>query len=246
MKYENAKDVLPEALLKQVQEYISGKLMYVPTGDDKRSWGEASGYREKLKKRNQMICERYRNGATVSELADAYFLSVDSVKKIVYSRRKEYSLMYESTLKSSLDYANAGMIEEWLQSHLRFTLKNEALLEDLNEEGYIYFGVVKAPLRLIRNGKGDRIEEETFAQEPADLSSGIYSSDEAIALEDAPIILECIDKKLQIREVESRVYKLKAQKLNSYPAIVLIKGKEEHRRFMTNYGRHFQFLSSGK
>ena len=30
MKYENARDLLPEPLLHQVQKYISGKLVYIP------------------------------------------------------------------------------------------------------------------------------------------------------------------------------------------------------------------------
>ena len=30
MKYENAKELLPEALLKEVQKYAGGKLLYIP------------------------------------------------------------------------------------------------------------------------------------------------------------------------------------------------------------------------
>jgi len=43
MKYENARDLLPEALLKQVQKYISGKVVYIPARERKREWGSASG-----------------------------------------------------------------------------------------------------------------------------------------------------------------------------------------------------------
>lgn len=34
MAYKNARDVLPEALLAQVQRYCSGELLYVPAKTD--------------------------------------------------------------------------------------------------------------------------------------------------------------------------------------------------------------------
>lgn len=72
MKYENARDILPEVLLIEIQKHAAGKLLYIPSGDDKRAWGEASGYREQLLKRNRMIRNKYAHGITVSELADEY------------------------------------------------------------------------------------------------------------------------------------------------------------------------------
>ena len=80
MKYENAKEVLPEALLKEVQKYAGGKLLYIPVENETKGWGEASGYRQKLLKRNVMICNRYKSGVTLSELAEEYFLSLDSMQ----------------------------------------------------------------------------------------------------------------------------------------------------------------------
>ncbi|MBQ8632845.1 MAG: hypothetical protein IJ420_04505, partial [Lachnospiraceae bacterium] len=82
MKYENAKELLPEALLKEVQKYAGGKLLYIPVENESKSWGEVSGYRQKLLKRNVLISNRYKAGATLSELAEEYFLSLDSIKKI--------------------------------------------------------------------------------------------------------------------------------------------------------------------
>ena len=45
MNYENAADILPEDLLKRVQKFAAGKLIYVPETISKRSWGEISGYK---------------------------------------------------------------------------------------------------------------------------------------------------------------------------------------------------------
>ena len=46
MKYENAKDILPEKLLAEVQKYAGGKLLYIPVENESKSWGEVSGYRQ--------------------------------------------------------------------------------------------------------------------------------------------------------------------------------------------------------
>lgn len=87
MKYENAGEVLPEELLRELQKFAAGKLLYIPLGEDKKAWGETSGYRDQLHKRNHMIRNKYAHGVTVSELADEYFLSLDSIKKSSTRRR---------------------------------------------------------------------------------------------------------------------------------------------------------------
>lgn len=37
MKYKNAKDILPDKLLRELQEYISGGVLYVPHSGEKSS-----------------------------------------------------------------------------------------------------------------------------------------------------------------------------------------------------------------
>lgn len=39
MKYKNAKDVFPPNLLKQIQKYVAGELIYIPAGGKRKSWG---------------------------------------------------------------------------------------------------------------------------------------------------------------------------------------------------------------
>ena len=82
MKYENAKDVLPAKLLEEVQKYAEGKVIYIPRTEKSRGWGEASGYRDKLKKRNALICSRYSAGQSIFELAEEFFLSPETIKKL--------------------------------------------------------------------------------------------------------------------------------------------------------------------
>lgn len=64
MNYENGKDIFPEALLKQIQKYVSGKAVYIPATDTKKGWGESSGYKQYLIERNQSIKQKF-NAAPV-------------------------------------------------------------------------------------------------------------------------------------------------------------------------------------
>lgn len=83
MKYKNAQDVLPDKLLRELQQYVSGETLYIPRAEGRKSWGESSGARSYYKQRNAEIREKYAAGASSEELAEEYGLSVDSIRKIV-------------------------------------------------------------------------------------------------------------------------------------------------------------------
>ena len=80
MKYENGKDIFPERLLKQIQKYVSGKLVYIPANEKKRIWGESSGYKQYLMERNRDIKMKFNEGVGIEQLADEFYLSVESIK----------------------------------------------------------------------------------------------------------------------------------------------------------------------
>lgn len=83
MKYQNAKDHLSKELLLELQKQAGGRLLYVPTIGEKKNWGEVSGERTKLRERNRQICREYANGYNVRELAEKWYLSVASIRKIL-------------------------------------------------------------------------------------------------------------------------------------------------------------------
>lgn len=90
MKYQNANSILPDQLLSQIQKYVQGKYLYIPAPEESRKgWGENSGARESLYKRNEEIFKKYKNGFNVDELAEEYFLSIHSIKKIIYEKNKD-------------------------------------------------------------------------------------------------------------------------------------------------------------
>ena len=87
MKYINANAILPDVLVEELQKYVQAGYIYIPAKDEQRkSWGELSGYRKELKRRNQRIVSEYRQGTSVEELADRYYLSIYAIKRIIYQK----------------------------------------------------------------------------------------------------------------------------------------------------------------
>ncbi len=88
MKYVNATTVLPNDLLKEIQKYVQGEALYIPKPiTSYHKWGSRSGGRRLLDERNSSIRERFENGDSITQLAEEFHLSIESIKKIVYSTK---------------------------------------------------------------------------------------------------------------------------------------------------------------
>ncbi|ALS26334.1 Mor family transcription activator [Paenibacillus sp. 32O-W] len=86
--YKNGRDVLPPSLLQELQKYIDGELIYIPKKNDRRAkWGELSGTRKLIARRNEEIWRSYRSGCSIAELERRYHLSEDSIRKIISKTR---------------------------------------------------------------------------------------------------------------------------------------------------------------
>lgn len=89
MEYKNGIDLFPQELLREIQKYVSGGLVYIPQVESKRKeWGELSGTRAEVSKRNYNIRQKFHRGAAISDLAIEYFLAEETIKRIVYSKKK--------------------------------------------------------------------------------------------------------------------------------------------------------------
>ncbi|MGE6575084.1 CD3324 family protein [Paenibacillus xylanexedens] len=87
MKYSKAESIFPEELLRIIQEYIQGELVYIPKPKEAHlKWGEKTESKSRVSARNAEIKSLFRNGVRIEELADRYFLSCESIKKIVYTK----------------------------------------------------------------------------------------------------------------------------------------------------------------
>jgi len=85
MKYRNASEILPDDLLKELQKYAPGEIIYVPSDKGRKKWGSDSGARQFYTQRNEEI--RYKFLAqkqSIEDLCDEYNLSYETIRKIVY------------------------------------------------------------------------------------------------------------------------------------------------------------------
>lgn len=88
MNYKNGIEIFPKELIAEIQKYISGGLVYIPQAENKRKeWGEMSGFKAEIYLRNSEIRQKFSEGKTINELALEYFLAVETIKKIVYTKK---------------------------------------------------------------------------------------------------------------------------------------------------------------
>ena len=217
MKYENAKDILPASLLEEVQKYAEGKVIYIPKCTKTRGWGEASGYREKLNKRNSLICNRYSVGRSILEIAEEFYLSPETVKKIVYGNKVNLP-EFSASITSADHYAKSGLGEEWVRTYLTTLGKD---MPDSTE--YFMSELARIPLRLISDSiKSDenmKINERGF--------------------HDVPLIVKYENNKFSVDYQQEYLRFLLNAKMNSHYAFVFARN-EEYNHFQNNYGKHFQ------
>ena len=83
MKYINAADILPEELVEEISKYVNGELLYIPSIQGKKAWGEMSGSKVFYRDRNRKIKELFEEGISIKTLAEDFGLSYETIRKIV-------------------------------------------------------------------------------------------------------------------------------------------------------------------
>ena len=94
MKYKNAGDVLPKALVEELQKYIQGAFLYVPK-KERRTQRSVTEYRVELDKRNARIYTLHLEGMGNKKLAESFSLSESSIRRILIEQRKGFAVMAE-------------------------------------------------------------------------------------------------------------------------------------------------------
>lgn len=85
MKYRKASEIFPDELLKEIQKYSSGELVYIPKATQRKSWGADSGALGYYHQRNNEIRNKFhQEQQSIEELASEYNLSPETLKKIIY------------------------------------------------------------------------------------------------------------------------------------------------------------------
>lgn len=84
MSYKRAEEILPQEIIKLIQEYVDGESIYIPRKKDNRQqWGQATQIKQELLHRNLSILGDYNKGYQVLELSKKYFLSEKSIQRIL-------------------------------------------------------------------------------------------------------------------------------------------------------------------
>ena len=84
MSYIKAEEILPEELIRQIQEYADGVYIYIPRKPGTRhAWGQKTDYKAELKIRNDRIRNDYAAGVSVTALSRKYHLSEKSIHRIL-------------------------------------------------------------------------------------------------------------------------------------------------------------------
>lgn len=82
MSYISAEEVLPKELIETIQQYVSGKSIYIPC-KEKKVWGSQTQTKHYYKVRNQEIYIKYKDGVSIKTLATTYSLTEKSIQRII-------------------------------------------------------------------------------------------------------------------------------------------------------------------
>ncbi|WP_310828585.1 CD3324 family protein [Paenibacillus pedocola] len=236
MNYENAGNVLPEQLLKEIKKYAAGKLLYIPLDNEKKAWGEVSGYRHFLVRRNQFILNKFVHGIGIRELATEFHLSEETIKRIVYSRKDTSKLDYHPTSKSAMKYLEAGMLEEWLHTYLLFDRCNKVFSDGLRLMYRYYLGPLIMPLSLFKRSSGPedhmkwQIQQDVFEDKVKYWMNQIDSQAET-----PPLIVNFEKGRLELNCNNPLLEALKRSQVNEHPIIIWITDLPDHDRFLEEY-----------
>ena len=87
MSYIKAEEILPEDLIRQIQEYADGVYIYIPRKPGtRRPWGQGTPYKAELNARNDRIRNDFASGESVVLLSRRYHLSEKSIRRILQNQ----------------------------------------------------------------------------------------------------------------------------------------------------------------
>ena len=239
MSQLNGKDIFPEKLLKQIQKYVAGESVYIPAKEKRKSWGETSGYKRYILERNIEIKDKFKNGVSIDDLSDEYFLSTESIKRIVYSKKEESILDYKCTTTSAKNFAKEGKLEEWVHTYLLSDGHNREFSDGLKLFDRFFIGPIKMPLKLFTRCCGPeenmkyRVNAEWFEDHVRELENVIENTKDM-----PPLIVHYVDGSFELNDGNHRHEAYKRKGIEEYFVIVWITEKEEYDEFVLKYSEY--------
>ncbi len=239
MGYRNAQEIFPEALLRQIQRYVSGETIYIPAGRERKSWGETSGYQQYIRERNAAIRDSFAAGQSMEALMERYALSFDTIKRIVYNRKEIAMLKYSAALSSCQAYAKAEKLDVWIHLYLNEEGRNIPFSDGLKLFDRFYIGPALYPLNLFRRCAGPEPEMEYqidpvwWAIRVADLEKSIRTDPDM-----PPLIAHYRNGEFELNDGNHRHKASENLGIEKVWAVVWITEEEELKDFMEKYGQY--------
>ena len=239
MGYRNAQEIFPEGLLKQIQRYVSGETIYVPARDERKAWGETSGYQQYIRERNEKIRAEFSDGKSIEDLMDRYALSYDSIKRIVYNRRETAMLKYSATLSSAKAYAEAGKLDAWIHLYLNEEGRNIPFSDGLKLFDRYYFSPAQFPISLFHRCAGPepemkyQIDRDWWAHKVAELEKVIPENDDM-----PPFMVHYTDGEFELNDGNHRHQAYENLGIEKAWVIIWITEDSELDDFMSKYGEY--------
>ncbi len=244
MNYLNASDVLPSELLKEIQKYAGGALLYVPKEEAREKTHEEVSDRKKYyKKRNRMMVNKFLYGTTVDRLSEEFCLSKDTVKKIVYSKKNTDELIFCPDTNSAKEYNDNELLEEWIHTYLLFVRKNFAFSEGLYEEDRFYLGPIAMPLQLFERNTGPE-EGMKWKMHPEVFESRVSAWQEKIRNQQLlpPLIIGYADSAFEINCDNPLFEALIREGITYYPVIIWSTKECDYKEFLEKYSLYTKFV----
>ena len=239
MGYRNAQDIFPEGLLRQIQRYVAGETIYIPAGNEKKAWGETSGYQRYIRERNEKIRTGFAGGLTIEELMDKYALSYDSIKRIVYNRKETAMLKYSATLSAAKAYAEAGKMDAWIHLYLNEDGRNIPFSDGLKLFDRYYFSPALFPIRLFHRCAGPepemkyKIDKDWWAIRVADLEKSIQNDPDM-----PPLIVHYVAGEFELNDGNHRHQAYENLGIENAWVILWITEEAEKDDFLLKYGEY--------
>lgn len=243
MEYLNANDILPAELLEEVKKYAAGKYLYVPKEEaDMKAWGELSGYRKELQKRNRMIINKFKYGVSVESLSKEYFLSEETVKKLVYSKKQAEELLFYPHIESAKEYDENGLLEEWIHTYLLFERKNKGFSDGLYSEERYYIGPIMMPVNFFHRSSGPEeemkwhVDAAVFAERTNRWVEKLGDNEKL-----PPLIISYSDNTFEINCNSPLHEGLLRMNVQEFPVIIWITSREDYEDFRQKYSEYVKF-----
>lgn len=90
MNYIRAKDVLPMEMIRQIQCYVEGQMIYIPKSEPEKKGRRADTLaKRELSIRNANIYMEYISGSSIKQLSQKYFLVEKSIQRIIRQEKTQ-------------------------------------------------------------------------------------------------------------------------------------------------------------